>query len=98
MGMSSQSDGTSLQSMGVSLLMKPRAALYAYLFVCVRDHHEAEDLLQDVSVAVMESIGQLRDEEGFLPWAREIARRRVLARRRSSARLRPVDPEMARWS
>jgi RNA polymerase sigma-70 factor (ECF subfamily) len=47
-------------------------------------------------VAVTESIGQLRDEIGFLPWAREIARRRVLAYRRTARREQVLDPELVR--
>jgi len=82
------------QERGVRLLMKHHTALYSYLLASVRNHATAEELLQDVSVAVMESLSQLCDEEGFLPWAREIARRRVLASKRESSRMQPVDPEL----
>jgi RNA polymerase sigma-70 factor len=78
------------------LLMQHRTALYGYLFACVRNHADAEDVLQNVCVAVMESFGQLRDEAGFLPWAREIARRRVLAHRRQQAREVALDPDVVR--
>ena len=61
------------------LLMQHRTSLYGYIFACVRNHEDTEDILQNVSVAVVESVSQLKDEAGFLPWAREIARRRVLA-------------------
>jgi RNA polymerase sigma-70 factor (ECF subfamily) len=74
--------------------MRHQTALRSYLLAAVRHHAEAEELLQDVSVAVMESLSQLRDEQGFLPWAREIARRRVLACRRESSRMRAVDPDL----
>jgi RNA polymerase sigma-70 factor (ECF subfamily) len=74
--------------------MQHRTALYGYIFACVRNHADAEDILQNVSVAVMESIAQLRDEAGFLPWSREIARRRVLAHKRQSLRERALDPEL----
>src|SRR5436853_4218099 len=76
------------------LLMQHRAALYGYIFACVRNHDDAEDILQNVCVAVTESIDQLKDESGFLAWAREIARRRVLAHRRQARRERPLDPEV----
>jgi len=78
------------------LLMQHRAALYGYILACVRNHADAEDILQTVSVAVTESIDRLRDEEGFLPWAREIARRRVLAHRRLARREQPFDPVLVR--
>lgn len=76
------------------LLMKHRLSLYGFIFACVRSHHDAEDILQETSVAAVESAGDLRDEAGFLPWAREIARRRVLAHYRMSSRCRPLDPEV----
>lgn len=78
------------------LLMQHRTSLYGYILACVRNHADAEDILQNVSVAVTESIGQLRDEAGFLPWAREIARRRILAHRRHARREQPLDPEVLR--
>jgi RNA polymerase sigma-70 factor (ECF subfamily) len=78
------------------LLMQHRTALYGYIFACVRNHDDAEDIFQNVSVAVTEAIGQLRHEAGFLPWAREIARRRILAHRRNARREQPYDPELVR--
>lgn len=78
------------------LLMQHRTSLYGYIFACVRHHADAEDILQTTTVAVMESIGQLRDEAGFLPWAREIARRRVLAHRRGNQKEQVFDPELVR--
>ena len=78
------------------LLMQHRTALYGYILACVRNHADAEDVLQNVSGAVMESIDRLRDEGGFLPWAREIARRRILAHFRKSERERPLDPDLVR--
>ncbi len=78
------------------LLMHHRTALYGYIFACVRNHADAEDILQNVSVAVMESIDQLRDDSGFLPWSREIARRRILAHKRAVQRERALDPDLVR--
>jgi RNA polymerase sigma-70 factor (ECF subfamily) len=78
------------------LLIKHHTALYVYIFACVRSHHDAEDILQNVSVVVMESLDDLRDVDGFLPWAREIARRCVLAHWRKARRERPLDPELLR--
>ncbi|MEZ6140490.1 MAG: sigma-70 family RNA polymerase sigma factor [Zavarzinella sp.] len=76
------------------LMMQHRTTLYGYIFACLRDHSDSEDVLQLVTIAAMESCHQLRDEKGFLPWAREIARRRVLAHRRSKAKEKPIDPEL----
>lgn len=60
------------------LLMKHRAEIFAYLMAAVRNLHDAEDLLQDVSLAATASWSQYRPGSPFLPWAREIARRRLL--------------------
>ncbi len=76
------------------LLMQHRTALYGYIYACVRNHADAEDILQNVSVAVTESIERLNDDAGFLPWAREIARRRILAHRRTAGREQAFDPEL----
>lgn len=76
------------------LLMKHRTALYAYVFAGVRNHVDAEDVLQNVSLAVVESSEQLQDAGAFLPWALEIARRRLLKHYRQSRREQPLDPEV----
>jgi len=83
-----------MQSAAVRLLMNYRGALYSYIYACVCNHADAEDLLQDVSVAVVESFSQLTSEEGFLPWAREIARRRILAHARKMKKERSMDPQV----
>jgi RNA polymerase sigma-70 factor (ECF subfamily) len=75
-------------------MMEHRTALLGFVYSCVRDHHEAEEILQEVSVAVIESADKLADVEGFLPWAREIARRRMLASLRARSRERSCDPEL----
>lgn len=77
------------------MLIEHRAAILGYLLSCVRNHADAEDLFQEVSLAATKSASALRDRDGFLPWAREIARRRVLGHFRKSKRLTPIDPELA---
>lgn len=85
---------TGSQSAAARLLMQYRGALYAYIQACVRNHADAEDILQEVSVAVVESFSKLKTEEGFFPWAREIAFRRVLAHYRTSNKEKPVNPHV----
>jgi len=77
------------------LLMRHRGSLLAYLLAALRDPHDAEDLLQDVSLAATSSWRQYDPATPFLPWAREIARRRVLDFAGRRAR-RPalLDPEV----
>jgi RNA polymerase sigma-70 factor, ECF subfamily len=82
------------QRQAARLLTRHHTALYSYVYACVRSHHDAEDILQNVSVVVIESLGQLRDEGGFLPWAREIARRCALAHCRKNRRETSLDPEL----
>ncbi len=76
------------------LLMKHRAALYGFIFASVRNHPDTEDILQIVALVVVESADQLKSEDGFFPWAREIARRRVLSHRRKNKREQPLDPSV----
>ena len=66
------------QARVTQLLMRHRTELYAYLLASIRNLHDAEDLLQDVSLAASTSWSQYRPGTPFLAWAREIARRRIL--------------------
>ncbi|WP_197527386.1 sigma-70 family RNA polymerase sigma factor [Pirellulimonas nuda] len=61
------------------LLIEHRNSLFGFIFAAVRDHDAAEEVLQEVSVAVCESSGSFQVGTNFGAWAREIARRRVLA-------------------
>lgn len=76
------------------LIMRHRTSLYAYVFASVRNHADAEDILQNVSLAAVESCEQLRDEAGFLPWTLEIARRRLLQHHRLTKRRPMCDSEL----
>src|SRR5687768_4710783 len=78
------------------LLMRNRTTLYSYIFASIRNHSDAEDILQNVSLAAVESADQLVDEAGFLPWSLEIARRRILKHYRNLGREQAVDPELLR--
>ncbi|MDX1563966.1 MAG: sigma-70 family RNA polymerase sigma factor [Phycisphaeraceae bacterium] len=78
-----------------ALLMRHRDALYAYVLSCLRSHNDVEDVLQNVSVAVIETEDPPTEDDQFLAWSREIARRRVLEHWRKSKRLLPIDPLIA---
>ncbi len=60
------------------LVAQHRPALYGFVFAAVRNHHDAEDLLQDVCQAIVHSRSQFQPGTNFGAWAREIARRRIL--------------------
>lgn len=72
------------------LLMQSRCSLYGYIYACVRNHADAEDIFQDVSVVAIREISQLREKEQFLTWAREIAFHRVLAHHKKKKSKREV--------
>ena len=76
------------------LMMRHRNALYSFVYAIVRSHSDAEDILQTVTVAAMESADQLCDESGFLPWAREISRRRIMPQLRATRREQACDPDL----
>jgi RNA polymerase sigma-70 factor (ECF subfamily) len=76
------------------MLMRHRARLFAYILACVRNFDDAEEVFQEVAVTVVSSFDKLREESGFLPWAREIARRHVLSHFRKSTRDLTYDSEL----
>jgi len=85
---------TDSQSDVARLLTQYRRPLYAYIYACVRNSTDADDVFQEVSITVVESFPQLESETGFFPWAREIAYRRVLAHHRTSSREKPLNPQV----
>lgn len=76
------------------LLLEHRSPLLAYILAAVRNYADADDIFQETSLAITTSFSQLRDPSGFLPWAREIARRRILAHSRQKKRLLLIDDEL----
>jgi RNA polymerase sigma-70 factor (ECF subfamily) len=86
------------QSEVLRLLLEHRDSLFAYIFAIVRDFHVAEDLFQEASVAVCESAADFHLGTSFGAWAREIARRRVLAwfrrTRRADELLEALSPQL----
>ena len=70
----------------VRLLMEHRSSLFAFILAIVRDYDTAEEVLQEVSVAVCEAGEDFRLGTDFGAWSREIARRRILAHYRLAGR------------
>ena len=60
-------------------------AVSAYLFAAVPNHHDAEDLLGQVAVAVARDFDKYDESQPFVRWAIGIARNRVLNYRRTYA-------------
>lgn len=61
------------------MLIEHRTSLFAYVLAVMRDYNAAEEVLQEISVAVVESAGQFELGTNFSAWTREIARRRIQA-------------------
>jgi RNA polymerase sigma-70 factor, ECF subfamily len=69
-----------------TLWEQARPALFAYMTAAVYDFHRAEDLLQEVAVAVAGQFHSYDSQRPFLAWAMGIARNRVLLYFREQAR------------
>jgi len=69
-----------------SLWEQARPAVFAYLTATVYDFHRAEDLLQEVAVAIAGQFRSYDRERSFLAWAMGIARNRTLLYYREQAR------------
>lgn len=77
----------------VKLLIEHRSELFAFIFAALRDHHAAEEVMQNVAVVVCDKAKQFQKGSNFRAWAREIARRQVLQYIRESSRVpRAVAP------
>ena len=72
------------------LLMKHEPALRAFARVLLPDWNAVDDVIQEASVTLWEKFGQLRDAEGFLPWAKVVVRFKCLSAIASMRRDRHV--------
>lgn len=69
--------------------------LYSYIISLVGSAQDAEDVLQDVNVALWEKMEQALAADNFTAWAYGVARTQVLAYHRDHRRDRHVfDPEL----
>jgi len=64
--------------------------LRAFLRTLLPTWEAVDDTLQEASVVMWKKLDQLEDEEGFLPWAKVIARFKAMQARRTVARDRLV--------
>jgi RNA polymerase sigma factor (sigma-70 family) len=65
------------------LAEKVQGRLYIYLHGLAQDHHVTEDLIQEVLLGLVQSIGRLRDSSRFWPWLYRIARSKTTAYHRN---------------
>ncbi len=62
------------QDMALRLLLQERAMLMGYILSIVRDHHQAEDVFQNVSLLVLKKSDLVEDAAAFPGWLRKAAR------------------------
>ncbi len=85
----------------VKLLLEHRDGLFGFVFALTHDREAAEEIFQEVGLAVVEEAGKKTAVARFLPWAHELARRRVSeyfrkkARRRALEHSEPLDEVLA---
>jgi RNA polymerase sigma factor (sigma-70 family) len=77
-------------------LLQNRQALLGFIFALTRDSVAAEEIFQEVALAILGEAAAGRDIEPFMPWAREVARRRTAEHYRRSSRrgLQPLSESM----
>ncbi len=88
-------DDAHMRDAVVGMLMRHRNSLHAFVLAAVRDLDLAEDVLQDVSLAICSSWKSYDPSQPFLRWARAVARNRVRdifrCRRRSRETSRVIE-------
>jgi RNA polymerase sigma factor (sigma-70 family) len=61
----------------VRTFLEQRDGLLAFILALTRDREAAEEVFQEVGLAVVEEAGRGTRVDRFLPWVHEMARRRV---------------------
>jgi len=72
-------------------LLEHRQALLGFIFALTRDFDASEDIFQETALAILDEAAMGRQVEPFLPWAREVARRRTAEYQRASTRARRAE-------
>jgi RNA polymerase sigma-70 factor (ECF subfamily) len=75
----------------VNELLENRDAILGFIMALTRDYAVAEEIFQEVAKAILEEANQGRAVAHFMPWAREIARRRVSEFYRRNAQRRQIE-------
>ncbi len=65
------------------LWTRTQPAVAAYVSSLLPDFHQAEDVLQEVAVTLVQRFDDYDPQQPFLPWALGVARNKVLASRRT---------------
>lgn len=68
----------------ISELQKP---LYAYIYKIIKNHYDAEDVLQDVFITAFYKLPSLKDDSKFKSWIYQIAYTKSLEHLRKQKRI-----------
>jgi RNA polymerase sigma-70 factor (ECF subfamily) len=71
----------------VEEFLRNRELIFGFILALTRNRTVAEDVFQEVGVAILDEAGKGTQPRNFLAWAREIARHRVSAYYRKHCRL-----------
>ena len=76
--------------------LQNRQALLGFIFALTRDPLAAEEIFQEVALAILGEAAAGKSVDPFLPWAREVARRRVAEyyRKSTQRRVAPLNESM----
>jgi len=72
------------------LMTQHQRRIFGYIHTLVPDRHDAEDLLQETSVVIVEKFAEFQPGTDFVAWACQIAWWRVRAARQKYARSKVV--------
>ncbi|HLY08719.1 MAG TPA: sigma-70 family RNA polymerase sigma factor [Planctomycetota bacterium] len=72
--------------------LQNRQALLGFIFALTRDPLAAEEIFQEVALAILREAATGTSVDPFLPWAREVARRRVAEHYRKATARERVAP------
>ncbi len=81
----------------VRQLLEHRDGLFGFVLALTHDREAAEEIFQEVGLAIVEEAGKKTAVARFLPWVHELARRRVAeyyrrhSRRRAMEHSEPLD-------
>lgn len=85
---------TELRLRAMQLAVIHQRMIEAYAFAITRDFHLAEDIHQEVALVLVTHWETVPADSGFMPWLKEVIRRKALELRRRETRMpRLLSPE-----
>jgi RNA polymerase sigma-70 factor, ECF subfamily len=75
----------------VKRFLEHRDVILSFIYALSRDYDVAEEIFQNVAVAILQESNRATNVENFLGWAREVARHRVADYFRQQARRSAVE-------